>query len=96
MHPTERFYAHLDILLDALDDDVSGFEDNLADALKALEAYDWDKNNPPLKPHGVSGEDFSFPINAEFVLVVRRETDRVEHKPTVVHLYLKTIERTKS
>ena len=79
--------------MEALGDDVNSFETDVANALIALESCEWDKDrtNPPLKPHGRSGRDFSYPINTEFVLIVRRDTDRVEHKPRVVHLYLKTI-----
>lgn len=95
LHPTRRFYDHLDVLLDALEEEADQFEAALADALEALAAYDWSKEHSEslLRPHGHSGRDFSYPINDEFLLIVRRETDRVEHKPQMVHLFLKTIER---
>jgi hypothetical protein len=98
LHPTDRFYVHLDILLEALEEEggVEAFETDLANALKTLEAYTWDKDADRIKPHGGSGRDFSYPINTEFLLVLRRDTVRdSEHKPILVHLYLKTIERVK-
>ncbi|HEV2991561.1 MAG TPA: hypothetical protein VG759_24210 [Candidatus Angelobacter sp.] len=76
--------------MDALSDE--GFESDLANALKTIQKSDFDTE---FNPHGKSGHDFSFPINAEFLLVFRRETDRdAQGKPLLVHLYLKTIERT--
>jgi hypothetical protein len=94
LHPTDRFYLHLDVLLEALDDNER-FGADLAKTLKTLEAYNWD-DNPSLKPHGKSGLEFSFPINDEFLLIFRRETDRnSEGKPSLAHFYLMTIERAK-
>jgi hypothetical protein len=90
LHPTDRFYRHLDVLLEALDDNEE-FEADLANALKSLEKSSWDA---PFKRHGLSGHDFACPINNEFLLVFRRETDRDAHgRPLLIHFYLKTIER---
>lgn len=84
------------MILEALEEDGArhGFETDLANALKTLETYKWDTDNERIKPHGESGRDFSYPINTEFSLVFRRDTDRdSEKKPVLVHLFLKTIER---
>jgi hypothetical protein len=90
LHPTRRFYKHLDVLLDALGDDET-FNDDLAKALKSLHESGWDRS---FESHGNSGSDFSYPINSEFVLIFRRTTDRYdEGKPKLIHFYLKTIER---
>jgi hypothetical protein len=80
----------LDVLLDALGDDDT-FERNLGRALTGLQQSDY---NRQFDRHGHSGYDFSFPIDEEFVLVFRRDTDRTgQGQPIRVHFYLKTIER---
>ena len=96
LHPTSTFFDHLDILEDALGArEVDQFYSDLTRALKALKNNDWDKNEvtEKIKSHGSSGRDFSYPINHEFLLVFRRDTDRVEDKPVRIHLFLKTVER---
>jgi len=90
LHPTQRFYRHLDALLDALGED-DNFTDDLATALKSLHDSPSDKK---FESYGYLGSDFLYPINSEFAIVFRRATDRDgEGRPSLVHLYLKTIER---
>jgi hypothetical protein len=96
LHPTNTFFDHLDILEDALGArERDRFYNDLTHALNALKTDDWDQNEVAAKiaPHGSSGRDFSYPINNEFLLVFRRDTDRVEDKPVRIHLFLKTVER---
>jgi hypothetical protein len=78
------------VLLEALEKDEE-FESDLAKALTTLQQSEFDK---PFQRHGNFGSDFSLPINREFVLIFRRETDRDgQQHPIRVHFYLKTIER---
>ena len=90
LHPTPRFYRHLDVLLEAFEEDDE-FESDLANAVTTLQQSEFDR---PFQRHCNFGSDFSYPINREFVLIFRRETDRDgQLHPIRVHFYLKTIER---
>lgn len=93
LHPTPTFGIHFDKLCEALGDSADALGSDLAKALKEIKQYKWDGSRP-VRQHGSSGTDFSYPINEEFILVFSRETDRTgEGAPLTIHLYLKTIER---
>lgn len=91
LHVTPRFTLHLDVILEAVGIfELVHFKRDLANAVQFLESTpDW-----PFQSHGYFGHDFSYPINEEFLLVFRMDTDRDAHgKPLLRHFYLKTIER---
>ena len=78
------------LLAEALEEEEY-FETSLGNAIISLRNSDWDRE---FKSHGRSGYDFEFPINAEFVIVFKRVTDRnAQGEPQKVFFYLKTIER---
>jgi len=92
LHPTETFGVHFDKLCEALGDSADALGFDLAKALRKIKLYKWD-GSLPIRPHGSSGTDFSYPINEEFIVVFSRQTDRTgEGVPLTIHLYLQTIE----
>ncbi|MGD0182051.1 MAG: hypothetical protein ABSC15_19745 [Terriglobales bacterium] len=101
VHPTEEFDRALDAFFDEIEGSdpdseatlalVEEFEDELAAAITHL------KQNPhAVKPHGLSGLEFSSPISEAFSLIVMRATDRTgSGAPLNIHFYLLAIERNR-
>ena len=96
IHVPPDFYRKYETLCEALEDAAEAFEDKLAQLVISLNSYRWD-GHLPIKQHGHTGRDFSCRIDDEFTLVFRRETDRDgEGHPLHEHLYLLTLERSRS